>query len=198
MEKSNVTFVHLSLFNCSRTWKSEKQKGENPVPNNDEQLAITLQTVIFCSFHTLVRRPEYVTDQTRKECLCTLYVPTWLSGIHVTERSHRGDIGSPISSSRSPWGYNRSVCMMRKWEKVTQLGVTKPAQLTLLEVTLVGIHATGLSFSLEIFRKIITKYLLKEEYFQRCCKLLIFHGRKFTLWNKKFCSRLVLVNILSA
>lgn len=130
MEKSNVTFVHLSLFNCSRTWKSEKQKGENPVPNNDEQLAITLQTVIFCSFHTLVRRPEYVTDQTRKECLCTLYVPTWLSGIHVTERSHRGDIGSPISSSRSPWGYNRSVCMMRKWEKVTQLGVTKPAQLT--------------------------------------------------------------------
>ena len=71
--------------------------------------------------------------------------------------------------------------MMRKWEKVTQLGVTKPAQLTLLEVTLVGIHATGLSFSLEIFRKIITKYLLKEEYLQRCCKLLIFHGRKFTL-----------------
>ena len=61
------------------------------------------------AFHIPVRRPK-------KEYLCTRYVPNWLSGIHVTERSHSGDKGSPISSSRSPWKNDR-----KKVDKVTQL-----------------------------------------------------------------------------
>ena len=58
-------------------------------------------------------------------CMCC--VPSWLSGIQVTERSHRGEIGNPISISRSPYGIekepiinseNYTVCVqwMNKWE----------------------------------------------------------------------------------
>lgn len=58
-------------------------------------------------------------------CMCC--VPSWLSGIQVTERSHRGEIGNPISISRSPYGiekepiinsenYTVGVQWMNKWE----------------------------------------------------------------------------------